>query len=210
MGNKVHPNACRIFNEKKLEIPSRNQAAWFKKKNEFADCLIEDIKIRTLIEKTVPKRTVLQIHILRSAGRKVLIKIFTSKPGTLIGTEGEEIKKLKAVLQKHIQYEVSIKVEEMYASELDAEHICELIEEQMSARKDHRRLIRSIQSKAEKMGVGLLIEVSGRIGGAAIARKEKFAVGSLARQTLRSNVKCAQRQSLSTYGTCGVKVFVRS
>jgi small subunit ribosomal protein S3 len=210
MGNKVHPNVGRVFNEKKLELPQRSQSLWFKKKSEFADCLIEDIKIRNLVEKTAPKRTILQVNILRSAGRKILVKIFTSKPGTLIGTEGEEIKKLKAVLQKHIQNEVNIKVEEMYSSEFDPQNICELIEEQMSARKDHRRLIRSIKTKAERMGIGLLIEISGRIGGAAIARKEKFAVGSLSRQTLRSNVKCAKRQSLSSYGTCGVKVFVRS
>ena len=212
MGNKVHPNACRSSNERKLEIGSRAQAIWFKRKKEFADCFVEDIKIRNLIEKTAPKKTVLQVHILRSgAGKtgKVLIKIFTSRPGTLIGIDGAEIKKIKTILQKNIEHEVNLKVEEMYASEFDAQNICEMVEEQISTRKDHRRLIRSIQSKADKMGIGLLIEIRGRINGAAIARKERFSIGSLARQSLRSDVKCAQRQSLSSYGTCGVKVFVR-
>jgi small subunit ribosomal protein S3 len=209
MGNKVHPNACRATHERKLEIPSRAQAIWFKKKNEFADCLIEDIKIRALIEKHAPKKTVLQLNILRYARRNVTIKIFTSRPGTLIGIDGAEIKKLKAVLQKSIDSEINLKVEETYASEFDPQSICEMVEEQISTRKDHRRLIRSIQSRAEKAGIGLLIEIRGRIGGASIARKERHAIGSLGRQSLRSDVRSAQRQSLSSYGTCGIKVFVR-
>ena len=202
MGQKVHPYGFRVGYI--YDWKSR----WFSKKNEFPKLLLEDIKIRKYIKKALASAAVSKIEIER-ASDKLRILIFTARPGIIIGRRGAEIEKLKEELQSIAGREVIIDIKEIKNSNVDAQLVAENIVFQIEKRSPHKRAMKkAIQNALDSGAKGAKIICSGRLGGAEIARRESYRVGSIPAQTLRADIDYGFAEALTTYGLIGVKVWI--
>jgi small subunit ribosomal protein S3 len=201
MGQKVHPHGLR------LGIIRTWESRWFAKRN-FADLLIEDEHVRRIIKKKLYHAAVSKIDIERSAG-KLTVNIFAARPGIIIGKRGSEVEVLRKEIKELTSKEVYINIREVKNAELDAQLIAENIASQLERRVSFRRAMKKTLTTATAMGAkGIKIICSGRLGGAEIARTEKYMEGKVPLHTLRANVEYGQATSFTTYGTIGVKVWV--
>ena len=201
MGQKVNPHGLRVGVIKDWD------SKWYAEAD-FADCLIEDHKIRTFLKKRLYSAGVSKIEIER-ASERVKIIIYTAKPGVVIGKGGAEIEKLKAELQKIVAKKLIVDIKEIKRPDKDAQLVAENIAAQLENRVSFRRAMKSTMSRTMKAGaLGIKTSVSGRLGGADMARTEFYSEGTIPLQTLRADIDYGFAEADTTYGKIGVKVWV--
>jgi len=202
VGQKVHPHGLRVGIIKDWD------AKWIVPKKQFADTLIEDVKIRELIKNKLYTAGISRIQIERAAN-KISINIHTAKPGIVIGKGGAAIEALKNELEKFTKKSVIINIIEIKVPELDAQLVAENIAAQIEKRISFRRAMKQAISRAMKAGAkGIKTMVSGRLGGAEIARSERYHEGTIPLQTLRADIDYGFAEAHTTYGRIGVKVWI--
>ena len=201
MGQKVNPHGLRVGVIKDWD------SKWYAEAD-FADCLIEDHKIRTFLKKRLYSAGVSKIEIER-ASERVKIIIYTAKPGVVIGKGGAEIEKLKAELQKIVSKKLIVDIKEIKRPDKDAQLVAENIAAQLENRVSYRRALKSTMSRTMKSGaLGIKAAVAGRLGGADIARSEFYSEGTIPLQTLRADIDYGFAEADTTYGKLGVKVWI--
>jgi small subunit ribosomal protein S3 len=202
VGQKVHPHGLRVGIIKDWD------AKWFANKKNFPDILIEDVKIRETIKKKLYNAGISRIQIERAANR-IRINIHTAKPGIVIGKGGSGIEALRQDLEKLTQKTVVINIIEIKAPDLDAQLVAENIAAQLERRISFRRAMKQAMSRTMKAGAkGIKTMVSGRLGGAEIARSERYHEGTIPLQTLRADIDYGFAEAHTTYGRIGVKVWI--
>ncbi len=201
MGQKVNPHGLRVGVIKDWD------SKWYAEKD-FADNLVEDYKLRKFIKKELYSAGISRIEIERAAGRVKLI-IYTAKPGYVIGKGGAEIEKLKARVQKMTPNKLFIDIKEVKRPDKDAQLVAENIAQQLENRVSFRRAMKSTMSRSMKAGaLGIKTSVSGRLGGADMARTEFYSEGTIPLQTLRADIDYGFAEADTTYGKVGVKVWI--
>jgi small subunit ribosomal protein S3 len=201
MGQKVNPIGLR------LGINRTWDSRWYAKRD-YADLLHEDIKVRDVLRKRLQQAGVSRIVIERPA-KKARITIHTARPGVVIGKKGADIEKLRSELSKMTQGEVHLNIVEIRKPEIDAQLIAENIAQQLERRVAFRRAMKRAVQSAMRLGAqGIRINCSGRLGGSEIARVEWYREGRVPLHTLRADVDFGRGTAFTTYGTCGVKVWV--
>lgn len=202
MGQKVNPNGLRLGINKDWE------AKWYANKKDFSKVLAKDIEIRKYLEKNLKNAGIAKVEIERNAKRCEVV-IHTSKPGVMIGRGGEEIEKLKKELSKLVGEDIQISIMEVkkpdLVAALVAENIAHQIENRVSFRIAQKRAIRNVMKAGAK---GIKTAVSGRLGGADMARTEGYTEGMIPLHTLRADVDYAHKEADTTYGKIGVKVWI--
>lgn len=202
MGQKTNPIGFRL-------VRNRNwKSKWFASKREFGDLIKEDDIIRkTLLKKPLCQGTS-HIKILRMS-EKIEVVIVTARPGMVIGKKGTDIDALRAELSKLTGKEVWIEVEEIKRPDLDAQIVADSIAKQLERRIPFRRAMKkALQAGMDAGALGIKIQVSGRIGGAEIARTEWYKEGSTPLHTMRADIDYAHGRAETTYGSLGVKVWI--
>ncbi len=201
MGQKVNPHGLRVGVIKDWD------SKWYAEAD-FADFLVEDHKIRTFLKKKLYSAGVSRIEIER-ASERVKITIHTAKPGLVIGKGGAEIEKLKAELQKLTARKLIVDIKEIKRPDRDAQLVAENIAAQLENRVSFRRAMKSTMSRSMKAGaLGIKTSVSGRLGGADMARTEFYSEGTIPLQTLRADIDYGFAEADTTYGKVGVKVWI--
>ena len=205
MGQKVNPHGLRVGVIKNWD------SRWFVEKKNFGDTLVEDYNIRKVLKAQLYTAGVSKIEIERDS--KVLrINIFCAKPGMVIGRQGSEIEKLRAQVAKQVNRpveEVLINITEIKAADADAQLVAENIAAQLERRVAFRRAMKQAMSRAMRMGAkGIKTSVSGRLGGADIARTEHYHEGTIPLQTLRADIDYGFAEANTTFGKVGVKVWI--
>ncbi|MFA6622764.1 MAG: 30S ribosomal protein S3 [Fibrobacteraceae bacterium] len=201
MGQKTHPYGLR------LGIIKDWQSKWYAE-DKFADLLYEDIVLRRYLMKRFEHASLSRVGIERTP-KKVNVNLYTARPGVVIGKKGEELDRLKGELQFLTGKEIYISVHEIKRPETDAQLIGENIARQLEKRVSFRRAMKRAIQSAMRLGVeGIKVQLGGRLGGAEIARVEKYAEGRVPLHTLRADIDYATSTAKTVYGTCGVKVWV--
>ena len=201
MGQKVNPHGLRVGVIKDWD------SRWYAEAD-FADCLVEDHKIRTYLKKRLFSAGVSKIEIERASDR-VKVIIYTAKPGVVIGKGGAEIEKLKAELQKSVSKKLIVDIKEVKRPDKDAQLVAENIAAQLENRVSFRRAMKSCMGRAMKAGaLGIKTSVSGRLGGADMARTEFYSEGTIPLQTRRADIDYGFAEADTTYGKIGVKVWI--
>ncbi|AUG58917.1 30S ribosomal protein S3 [Acetivibrio saccincola] len=202
MGQKVNPHGLRVGIIKDWDTK------WYANKKTFCEFLIEDVKIRNFIKKKLYTAGIARIEIERAAN-KVKINVHTAKPGLVIGRGGSGIDELRRQLEKLTQKSVLINITEIKTPELNAQLVAENIAAQLEKRISFRRAMKQAMARAMKLGAkGIKTQVSGRLGGAEIARTEHYREGTIPLQTLRADVDYGFAEADTTYGKLGVKVWI--
>ena len=203
MGQKVSPHGLRVGVIKDWD------SKWYANKSNFADFLVEDNKVREFVKKKLYVAGVSKVVIERAAENKMRVTVLTAKPGMVIGRSGDGIEALKKDLVKMTGKEVEISIVEVKRSELDAQLSAESVAQALERRVSFRRAMKQQISRAMKAGAkGIKIVVSGRVGGAEIARSEKYSEGNVPLHTLRADIDYGFAEADTTYGKLGVKVWV--
>ncbi len=201
MGQKVNPHGLRVGVIKDWD------SKWYAE-SEFADYLVEDDKIRKYLKKKLYAAGVAKIEIERAA-EKVKVIVFTAKPGLIIGKGGQDIEVTKKELSKMIGKNVLVDIKEIKRPDRDAQLVAENIAQQLENRVSFRRAIKSSMSRTMKAGaLGIKASVSGRLGGADMARREFYSEGTIPLQTLRADIDYGFAEADTTYGKVGVKVWI--
>ena len=203
MGRKVHPVGFR------LKAYRDWNTRWFAEGKQYSDLLHEDFAIRELIMEQMPRAGIAHLEIERAAPNQVQVMIHTSRPGIVIGRKGSTVKGLRAQLRKLTDKAVKLEVEEIENPETNAKLIAENIASQLERRISHSRAMKRAVMQAMRQGAeGIRIEVSGRLGGSEMARKEKIFDGRVPRNTLRADLDYGFSEADTTFGQIGVKVWV--
>ncbi len=201
MGQKVNPIGLR------LGIVKTWESRWYAGKK-YADYILEDYNIRKFIKKRLYHAGISRIEIERSS-KRVKLRIFTSRPGIVIGKKGSEIALLKKDLEKIVSHEVVIDIQEVKKPELDAQLVAENIALQIVRRVAFRRAMKRGISSAMRFGAkGVKVICSGRLGGAEMARTEQYREGRIPLHTLRADIDYGFIDARTTYGIIGIKVFI--
>lgn len=202
MGQKVHPNGIR------LGITKPYNATWYADSKDFADNLYSDHQVREFLNKELKSASVSRIVIERPA-KSVRVTIHTARPGVVIGKKGEDVEKLRQAISKLTGVPAQINIAEVRKPELDAKLVGENIAGQLERRVMFRRAMKRAVQNAMRLGAkGIKVEVSGRLGGAEIARTEWYREGRVPLHTLRADIDYATAEAATTYGIIGVKVWV--
>ena len=201
MGQKVNPNGLR------LGINKTWSSRWYAKKD-YLKLLHEDFKIKKFVINKLAKASISKLIIERAA-KKLRLTIFSSKPGIIIGKKGSDIEILKKTLSKMVNLEVFIDIKEIRKPEVEAKLVAENIASQLEKRISFRRAMKKAVQSSMRLGAkGVKIVCSGRLGGAEIARTEKYHEGSVPLHTLRNDIDYATAEAETTYGICGIKVWI--
>ena len=201
MGQKVNPNGFR------LGVNRTWSSRWFSKSN-YAKFLHQDLEIKSYVEKKLKNASIAKINIERAA-KKIRISIYSSRPGIIIGKKGADIEDLKNKLTKLSNLEVFLDIKEIRKPEVEAKLVAENIATQLEKRVSFRRAMKkSVQSSMRLGAKGVKVLCSGRLGGAEIARSEKYNEGSVPLHTLRSDIDYATAEAETTYGIVGIKVWI--
>ncbi|WP_343248591.1 30S ribosomal protein S3 [Diplocloster hominis] len=201
MGQKVNPHGLRVGIIKDWD------SKWYAE-DEFADYLVEDYKIRKFLKNKLFSAGISKIEIERTADR-VKIVIYTAKPGVVIGKGGSEIEKVKAELQRFTDKKLVVDIKEVKRPDKDAQLVAENIAQQLVNRISFRRAMKSSMGRSLKAGaLGIKTSVSGRLGGADMARTEFYSEGTIPLQTLRADIDYGFAEADTTYGKVGVKVWI--
>lgn len=202
MGQKVNPIGLR------LGINRTWESRWYAEKGAYADKLHQDIELRDLIKKELAQAGVSKVVIERPA-KRARITIHTARPGVVIGKKGQDIEKLRQRLSAMTGNDVRLNIVEVRKPELDAQLVADSIAQQLERRVSFRRAMkRSVQSAMRLGALGIRINCAGRLGGAEIARTEWYREGRVPLHTLRANVDYGTSTGHTTYGACGVKVWI--
>ena len=203
MGQKVSPHGLRVG------VIQDWDSKWYADKNNFSDFLIEDKKIREYVKKKLYMAGISRILIERAANDQLRLTILTGKPGMIIGRSGAGIDELKADLEKLTKKNVSINIVEVRRTELDAQLTAESIAQALERRIAFRRAMKQAIGRTMKAGSkGIKVVLSGRLGGAEIARSEKYSEGNVPLHTIRANIDYGFAEADTTYGKIGVKVWI--
>jgi len=201
MGQKVNPYGIR------LGINKTWSSRWFSK-NEYTKLLHQDLKIKKYVENKLKNASISKINIERAA-KKLRLSIYSSRPGIIIGKKGADIETLKKDLSKMSQLEVFLDIKEIRKPEVEASLVAENIASQLEKRISFRRAMKKAVQSAMRLGAkGVKVVCSGRLGGAEIARTEKYHEGSVPLHTLRGDIDYATAEAETTYGICGIKVWI--
>jgi len=203
LGQKTHPTGFRLIVNKNWN------STWFAEKNNFADSLEEDVKIRKYISYRLPNAGISKVEINRTS-KKISITINTARPGIVIGRGGEEVNKLKNELRQLTnKKDAQINISEIKRPELNASLVGANICQQLKKKISYRRVINKAMQATMRMGAnGIRINVAGRLGGVEIARSEKYSDGSVPLHTLRANIDYSLSEAQTPYGIIGVKVWI--
>ena len=203
MGQKTHPIGFRLIVNKNWD------STWFAEKNNFADSLEEDVKIRKYISYRLPNAGISKVEINRTS-KKISITINTARPGIVIGRGGEEVNKLKNELRQLTnKKDAQINISEIKRPELNAALVGANISQQLKKKISYRRVINKAMQATMRMGAnGIRINIAGRLGGVEIARSEKYSNGSVPLHTLRANIDYSLTEAHTPYGIIGVKVWI--
>ncbi len=201
MGQKVNPHGIR------LGINKTWSSRWFSS-SDYSSLLHQDIKIKDYVSKKLKNASISKINIERAA-KKLRISIFSSRPGIIIGKKGADIETLKKDLSKMSNLEVFLDIKEVRKPEVEAKLVAENIANQLEKRISFRRAMKKAVQSAMRLGAkGVKVVCSGRLGGAEIARTEKYHEGSVPLHTLRGDIDYATAEAETTYGICGIKVWI--
>ena len=206
MGQKVNPHGFRVGVIKDWD------SRWFAKDEVFGDILVEDYNLRKFLKQKLYAAGVPKIEIERTGDNKVRIHIHCAKPGMVIGRQGAEIEKLKATCAKKLgkdPSEVFINIVEIKQPDLNAQLVAESVAAQLEKRVSFRRALKQSIGRTMKAGAkGIKAQVSGRLGGAEIARTEQYHEGTIPLQTIRADIDYGFAEANTTYGRIGVKVWI--
>lgn len=202
MGQKVNPISLR------LGINKTWSSKWYNKKN-YADIMLEDFKLRGMIEKDLKHAEVEKVEVVRYPER-ININIHTARPGIVIGKKGADVEKLKTKLQKFTEKKLHINIIEVKNPEASAVLVAKNIAKQLEGRISHKRAMKqAIQNSMSKGAVnGIKIKCSGRLGGAEMAREESYKEGRIPLHTLRADIDYGLATARTTFGAIGVKVWI--
>ena len=201
MGQKVNPIGLR------LGIVKTWESRWYAGKN-YADYILEDYKIRKFVKNKLHHAGISKVEIERSS-KHIKLRVFTSRPGIVIGKKGAEISKLKKEIEEKVSQEVMIDIQEVRKPEIDAQLVAENVALQIERRVAFRRAMKRGVSSAMRFGaMGVKIRCSGRLGGAEMARTEWYKEGRIPLHTLRADIDYGFIEARTTYGLIGVKVFI--
>ncbi len=202
MGQKVHPNGMRVG------VIKEWSSKWYADSKNFSDYLIEDHKIREYVKKKLFISGISKVEIERTA-KFVKVNVYTAKPGLVIGKGGNLSEALKAELEKMINKEVNLNIVEVKNIDIDAQLVAESIANQLERRISFRRAMKQSMQKAMKAGaLGIKTAVSGRLGGADMARTEFYKEGTVPLQTIRADIDYGFAEADTTYGKIGCKVWI--
>ena len=202
MGQKTHPVGFRLI------VTNTWNSNWYAKKGNFKKGLEEDVRIRKYLKLRLPNAGVSKIEITRTS-KVVTVLIHTARPGIIIGKGGEEVNRLKKELKQLSPKDIQVNISEVKRPEMNAALVGANIAHQLQKKISYRRVVnKSIQSTMRMGAQGIRINVAGRLGGAEIARSEKFMQGSVPLHTLRADIDYALTESHTTYGVIGIKVWI--
>ena len=202
MGQKVHPNGVRVG------VIKDWNSKWYAESKDFSEYLVEDHKIRKYVKNKLFISGISKVEIERTA-KFVKVNVYTAKPGLVIGKGGNLSEELKAELEKMINKEVNLNIVEVKNVDTDAQLVAENIANQLERRISFRRAMKQCMQKAMKAGaLGIKTAVSGRLGGADMARTEFYKEGTIPLQTLRADIDYGFYEADTTYGKIGVKVWI--
>lgn len=203
MGQKINPIGLRIGITKSWD------SKWFAEKQMYRSLLKEDIDIRNYVKKTFYQAAISSIEIERAAADKVRILVYAARPGIIIGRKGQEIEQLKRKLQGMTGKGIFLDIREVKRPETDAQLVAENLALQLERRVAYRRAMKRVLSSSMRAGVlGIKVMVSGRLGGAEIARREWYREGRVPLGTLRADLDYGVTEASTTYGVIGVKVWI--
>ncbi|MDC2992176.1 30S ribosomal protein S3 [Pelagibacteraceae bacterium] len=201
MGQKVNPNGIR------LGINRTWSSRWFSG-TKYSSLLHQDLEIKKYVEKALKNASISKVNIERAA-KKIRIAIYSSRPGIIIGKKGADIESLKKKLSEMSNLEVFLDIKEVRKPEVEAKLVAENIANQLEKRISFRRAMKKAVQSSMRLGAkGVKVVCSGRLGGAEIARTEKYHEGSVPLHTLRSDIDYATAEAETTYGICGIKVWI--
>ena len=202
MGQKVHPIGIR------LGVIRKSNANWYADPKKYSEYLINDLQVRKYLEKKLKAAMISGISIERPTGA-AKITIATARPGIIIGKKGEDIESLQKELTKLMGVPAQVSIEEITQPDLDARLVADSIASQLERRVMFRRAMkRAVQNSMRAGAQGIKVELSGRLGGAEIARSEWYREGRVPLHTLRADIDYANVRAETTYGTIGVKVWI--
>jgi small subunit ribosomal protein S3 len=202
MGQKVHPNGIR------LGIVKRHTSVWYAGGKDYSRYLLEDMEVRELVKKKLAAASVSRVEIERPA-QTAKITVYTARPGIVIGKKGEDVEKLRAELAKKMGVPVNINIEEIRKPDLDAQLVADSVAQQLERRVMFRRAMKRVMQNAMRQGAeGIKVQVGGRLGGAEIARTERYHEGRVPLHTLRADIDYATSEARTTFGVIGVKVWI--
>ena len=202
MGQKVHPTGIR------LGIVKRHTSVWYAGGKDYARYLLEDMEVRELVKKKLSAASVSRVEIERPA-QTARITVYTARPGIVIGKKGEDVEKLRNQLAAKMGVPVNINIEEIRKPDLDAQLVADSVAQQLERRVMFRRAMKRVMQNAMRQGAeGIKVQVSGRLGGAEIARTERYHEGRVPLHTLRADIDSAPSEALTTFGIIGVKVWI--
>ena len=203
MGQKVNPHGLRVGIIKDWD------SKWYAKKGDFADLLVEDNKIRKFVKNKLFTSGISRIIIERAANNKVKVNIFTAKPGMVIGKGGAGVDSLRLELEKITKKSVLVNVTEIKNAELEGQLVAENVAFSLERRVSFRRAMKQAIQRSMKSGAqGVKIQASGRLGGAEMARDEKYSEGRVPLHTLRADIDYGFAEANTTYGKIGIKVWI--
>jgi small subunit ribosomal protein S3 len=202
MGQKVHPTGIR------LGIVKDHNSVWYADSKNYSKQLITDLEVRSFIEKALDHASVSRVVIERPA-QTARITIHTARPGVVIGKKGEDVDNLRKVLAEKMGVPVHINIEEIRKPDLDSRLVAQNVAQQLERRVMFRRAMKRVVQNAMRQGAeGIKVQVSGRLGGAEIARTEWYREGRVPLHTLRADIDYATYEAATTYGILGVKVWI--
>jgi small subunit ribosomal protein S3 len=202
MGQKVHPTGIR------LGIVKKHTSVWYADGKDYADKLLTDLQVREYVKKRLANASVARIDIERPA-QTAKVTIYTARPGIVIGKKGEDVEALRAVLTEKMGVPVHINIEEIRKPDLDAQLVADSVAQQLERRVMFRRAMKRVVQNAMRQGAeGIKVQVSGRLGGAEIARTEWYREGRVPLHTLRADIDYATSEASTTYGLIGIKVWI--
>jgi small subunit ribosomal protein S3 len=202
MGQKVHPIGIR------LGVVKKHNANWYADPKQYSEYLINDIQVREYLRKKLDNAMISNITIERPTGA-AKITIATARPGIVIGKKGEDIERLQKELTKIMGVPAQVNIEEITSPDLDARLVADGIGSQLERRVMFRRAMkRAVQNSMRSGAKGIKVELSGRLGGAEIARTEWYREGRVPLHTLRADIDYAHAEGMTAYGIIGVKVWI--
>lgn len=202
MGQKVNPIGLR------LGIVKTWDSRWYAEKGKYAKYVLEDFKLRKFLKKKLFHAGISKIEIERS-NQRVRLRVFTARPGIVIGKKGAEIEQIKKDLTNLVDQDITIDIQEVRKPELDAQLVAENVALQLERRVAFRRAMKRGISSAMRFGAqGVKIMAAGRLGGAEMARREWYREGRMPLHTLRADIDYGYTEARTTYGVIGIKVFI--
>ncbi len=202
MGQKVNPHGIR------LKIVHSHNSNWYAGNSDYADLLNADLQVRRFLEKELHAAGVSRILIERPA-KNAVITIFVARPGLVIGKKGEDAEKLRRKVTKMLGVPAHIDIKEVRKAEIDATLVAQSIAQQLEKRIMFRRAMKRAVSSAMRAGAkGVKIRLAGRLGGAEIARSERYHEGRVPLHTFRANIDYGTAEAATTYGIIGIKVWI--